>query len=108
MSGFVFACSSEEQPPQDLIDENIYIDLMAEMQMVKSLQETVAPDSNFTDSLVPRIMNKYNVTESQFKKSHVYYRNQTEQQEQRINEAIERLRMDRVSRDTSARAPQLQ
>lgn len=94
-------CMEEEPPPPDLIEEDTYIDLLVEMQLVKSYQEKVLPDSNLADSLMPKIMTKYEVTEDQFKRSHTYYQQQISEQQQRISEAIDRLRKDQYMHEPS-------
>lgn len=87
-------CLMGKDSPPDLIKEDTYINLMVEMQLVKILQESVPPDSNVTDSLIPKVFEKYNVTKEQFKRSHNYYQQQISAQQRRIDEAIERLRKD--------------
>ena len=95
-------CEEEQPPPPDLIKEDTYIDLLVEMQMVKSLQETLLPNSNVSDTLIPKVMNKYGVTVDQFRRSHSYYEQQITEQRERIDEAIERMRVDQSSWDPSA------
>lgn len=95
-------CMEEDSPPPDLIQEDTYIDLLVEMQLVKSYQERVFPDSNITDSLLPKIMDEYGITVDQFKRSHHYYQDQVSQQQERINEAIDRLHSDKYTREPSS------
>ena len=94
-------CMHEESPPPDLIGEDTYIDLLVEMQLVKSYQERVLPDSSVTDSLIPKIMDRYGVTEDQFGRSHRCYQDQITEQQERINEAIDRLHSDKYNRESS-------
>lgn len=94
-------CMQEGSPPPDLIDEDTYIDLLVEMQLVKSYQERIIPDSSSTDGLIPKIMEHYGVTEDQFRRSHLYYQDQISEQQKRISEAIDRLHSDKYTRESS-------
>lgn len=90
-----------EKPPQHIIKEDVYIDLLVELQLLKTYQESLPADSVNTDSLKKKIFDAYNVTEEQFTQSHRYYQENYKEQKERIDEAIERLRMDQVKRDST-------
>lgn len=92
---------NEPQPPENLIEEDRYIDLLAEFQMIRSYQETLPQDSVVVDSLTGVVYEKYGVSREQFIESHNYYRQNFEQQIERLDEAIERIRMDQIQQDTT-------
>lgn len=95
-----YGCSDEPAKPENLIPEDDYIDLIVELQMIRSFMQSPAADSISIDSLIDSVMNKYSTSREQFSTSHNYYQEFPEQQRQRIESAIERLRMDEVQEDT--------
>ncbi len=97
-----FACSNENQPPDNLIDEDIYINLLIELQLLKSYQTQNFSNSATLDSLKQRIFEKYEINKKRFQRSHQFYQNNIEKQTQRIDDAIERLRKDRISSQDSS------
>lgn len=100
---FVFTLGCEQNsPPPELIEEDTYIDLLVELQLLKSYRETVAADSGVVDSLQQQIYSKYDITKEQFRISHDYYQEQYIEQKKRVDKAIERLRMDHVEGDTTS------
>ena len=96
------ACETQQQAPENLIEENAYIDMLAELQLVKSYRQSIAQDSVSADSLERMVYEKYGVSEERFRESHQYYSSQYEKQKERVDEAIERLRMDLVKSDTAS------
>lgn len=82
------------EPPKDLIPEDHYVDLLIDMQHIKTWRN-VEPDSVNADSLKQLIYQRYDVTEAQFLSSHTYYQQQIEQQLIRIDEVIRRLEAER-------------
>ncbi|HYW34175.1 MAG TPA: DUF4296 domain-containing protein [Balneolaceae bacterium] len=96
-------CRSHRKTPKNLIPQNKYINLLIELQLLKSYQQEQRPDSSTVDSLRKVIFKKYDVTQQQFEKSHKYYQQHVKAQNKRINEAIERLRKDRMGRQDSLR-----
>lgn len=90
------ACTGyvNDDPPKNLIDEDTYINLLIELQLLKSYQESVPPDSTNIDSLKSLIFNKYNVSELVFRLSHDYYQKQVGEQRQRVVRAIDSLRKE--------------
>lgn len=92
----VWGCSDEPPKPDNLINEKKYIDLMVELQLVRSFGETTQADSATVDSLTAEVFKKYNTTESAFQQSHNYYQHFPKQQLHRIEKAIEQLKMDQV------------
>lgn len=98
----IFAgCSNSVQQPDSLIPEEKYISLLAELQLVRSYAENASTDSLSTDSLITVIFNKYNTSNAVFTESHNYYQQFPKDQKERINKAIELLKMDRVESDTT-------
>lgn len=95
-SGSMFSCMGPErpEPPKDLIPEDHYVDLLIDMQHIKTWRN-VEPDSVNADSLKQLIYQRYDVTEAQFLSSHTYYQQQIEQQLIRIDEVIRRLEAER-------------
>lgn len=89
-------CSGDSQKPKELIAEDTYIDLLVELQLVRSYGESNYADSLTVDSLTTEVFERYEVSDSVFYQSHQYYQQFPEEQEIRIDEAIERLKMDQV------------
>lgn len=92
----IAACSdyATEAPPENLLKEDTYINLLIELQLLKSYQESIPPDSTDIDSLKNEIFDRYGATEQQFRISHDYYQIQVEEQRQRVIRAIDSLRME--------------
>jgi hypothetical protein len=93
---FVTNCSQEPNKPKDVITQDQYIDLLVELQLVRTFGENAETDSLTLDSLATVVFDKYDVTRESFQRSHRYYQQFPEQQKQRIETAIERLKMDKV------------
>ncbi len=92
-------CSDDSQKPKELIDEDQYIDLLVELQLVRTYGESSYGDSLTVDSLATEVFNQYGVSDSVFYKTHQYYQQFPKEQEIRIEKAIERLKMDQVAND---------
>lgn len=90
------SCSDDPQKPDNLIDEDTYTDLMVELQLIRAYGENAETDSTTIDSLTTEVFQKYDVTAESFMESHKYYEHFPEQQKARTEEAIERLKMDKV------------
>lgn len=96
----VLGCSNDK--PDNLLAEDTYVDLLVELQLLRSYQQN-HPNASRVDSLRNVIFDKYNANEEQFKRSHEYYQQDIDRQSERIKEAIERLRKDRIAdSDTAA------
>ncbi|MDX1671849.1 MAG: DUF4296 domain-containing protein [Balneolaceae bacterium] len=91
---FLATSCGEREKPENLIPEDTYIDILVEIQLAKSYQKSLPPDSIVYDSLNKKILGRYDVTKEQFEYSHQYYQQQLAEQTKRIDEAIERLRKD--------------
>lgn len=94
---------SNGQKPDDLIDEQTYIKLLAELQLTKSYRDILPADSLVADSLRSEVYEKYDITEERFKLSHRYYQSQNVEQQERIEQAIELLRVDEVEGQDSSK-----
>lgn len=92
-------CSDKTPKPDELIPEDQYIELMVELQLVRSYGETMQTDSAFVDSLTNEVFEKYEVTDSTFQQSHNYYQQFPQEHVQRIEKAIEQLKMDQVGNE---------
>lgn len=95
-------CSSEQQPPENLIAEDTYIDMMVEFQLLETYQNSMPIDSVNTDSLEKVIFEKYTVTEAEFLESKDYYQQDFKAQAKRVDKAIEQLRIDEVQEDSTS------
>lgn len=91
------SCFNQNDRPSDLLPEKTYINLMVELQLLKSYQERQRSDSTNADSLRNAIFKKYGASEQRFSESHRYYQEDIEAQRERISQAIEKLRKDRIS-----------
>ncbi|MFH5833250.1 DUF4296 domain-containing protein [Halalkalibaculum sp. DA3122] len=93
-------CSEEltNPPPENLIGEDTYIDLIIELQLLESYRTSMPRDSLRVsiDSLRQVIFDKYDVTEQQFVSSHQYFHRQVKPQVDRISRAIDSLRQQMV------------
>ena len=97
----LLSCSENSSKPDKLIEEDKYIDLMVELQLVRSYGENNSLDSLIVDSLTDEVFQKYEITDSVFVQSHNYYQQFPKKQQKRIEKAIERLKMDQVTDTTS-------
>ncbi|HET6528857.1 MAG TPA: DUF4296 domain-containing protein [Balneolaceae bacterium] len=100
-----FGCKQTPEKPERLIPEKKYINLLVELQLVRSFSETTSKDSLSTDSLMQEVFNKYDISRQVFEQSHKYYEKFPKQQKERINRAIELLKLDQVRNDTTQTAP---
>lgn len=99
LSILLTACFEEDTPPY-LIEEDTYINMLAELQLVKSYRQNFAADTAKVDSLRNLIYQRYDITEEQFRLSHNFYQQDPVKQKERVDMAIERLRMDEVQSDS--------
>jgi hypothetical protein len=102
------SCTENPERPSQLIPEEKYIDLLVELQLVNSYTYHMGADSTTIDSLTKEVFMEYGVTREAFMESHTYYQEFPKQQKERVDAAMERLRMDRVedTTDTSGRPDQ--
>lgn len=93
----VSGCVGPEAPPkpENLIEEDVYIDLVVEMQHITTYRNAL-PDIISADSLKSIVFQKYEITEEQFIASHKYYQHQVESHISRIERAIERIESEKL------------
>lgn len=97
------ACSENPQKPSELIPESKYVELLVELQLVRSYGENADVDSVTVDSLAAEVYKRYGITGEQFRESHRYYEQFPQHQKERIEKAIEQLKMDQVEpKDTTS------
>lgn len=95
LMGSVSCVGPEKVPkPDNLLPEDVYIDLMVEVQHLITYRNSY-PDSVNIDSLSTLIYNKYQVTEEDFLVSHEYYQKHVKEQIARIDEALRRLNVEK-------------
>lgn len=94
------SCNQSPQKPDPLIPEKKYVNLLVELQLVRSYSKVAGKDSLSTDSLAQQVFNEYGISRQVFEENHTYYQKFPKQQKERINRAIELLKMDKVERDT--------
>ena len=92
----LMGCEQDSRKPKDVIAENTYVDLLVELQLVRSYAQNAQTDSLLIDSLTKSVFEKYEITGQTFWESHNYYQQFPEKQKTRIDKAIERLKMDQV------------
>lgn len=102
IGGTLGGCKTQEEPPENLIPEDTYIDLMVEFQLLESYRNSMPADSVATDSLKEVIFKKYSVSEDQFLDSKEYYEQDYKSHIKRVEKAIEQLRIDQVQEDSTA------
>lgn len=88
------ACSNNDhiaEKPDNLLNEEKYVDLLFEMQMLKVLQYYFPPQDT-VDSLKRAIFDQYEVEEDSFIESHRYYQSHLDEQLERVDKVIERLK----------------
>jgi len=87
----ILACDSEKtDAPKDLIPEQKYIQLLAEMEVIKVYLETEI-DSASAREKMEYVFEEYGVTQDQFLRSNAYYEKNAVDQHRRIEEASEWL-----------------
>lgn len=102
----LISCSDDSQKPENIIAEDKYINLLVELQLVRSYGESNYADSLTVDSLAEEVFERYEISDSVFYRSHQYYQQFPKEQINRIEKAIERLKMDQVvnGEDTTSAA----
>jgi hypothetical protein len=94
----ITGCSSSPEKPQNLVSEDTYTAMLVELQLVRSYGENAKVDSTEIDSLTAEVYNKYDVSTQQFQQSHGYYQHFPKKQKVRVENAIEQLKMELVTR----------
>ena len=100
----MWGCSTGPEKPDNLIPEKKYISLLVELQLVRSFAENAQTEIATVDSLSSEVYDRYSVTSEQFIASHNYYQKFPEEQKERVERAIEQLKMDLVTETDSSAA----
>ncbi|NGP88190.1 DUF4296 domain-containing protein [Fodinibius halophilus] len=100
-----FVGCNDEEKPENLIPEEKYTPMLVEMQLLKSYSENSKVDTTTVDSLTSEVFKKYEVTQNQFHKSHTYYQQFPAEQKKRVEQAIEKLKMELVTKNDSTSTP---
>lgn len=97
----------EIKPPADLISEDVYLQMLTELQLYNawvSLSDTL----NNPDSLKLAIFTKYDVSEPQFSSSHRYYQSDFTAQNTRIDSVLKLLDAEkkRINQESTILIPE--
>lgn len=89
------ACSDtgpdRPERPDDLLDEDRYIDILAELHIVQALEDTYQ-DTTLHEQALERVLENYDVRHQQFQSTHNYYmRADPGRQRERMEKVRERL-----------------
>ncbi len=76
--------------PSDLIEEETYISLLVEFELIHTLHEARG-DTEDTIRFRKMVMDEYGVTEEQFRRSHAWYEQEIREQLERYRTALDRL-----------------
>lgn len=82
----VTAGCEQTTAPDDLIDEETYIKILAEMHLLAAVRETYDDEQRYT-KLQEAVLEHYNITREQFERSHDYYFRDMDEQQRRFREA---------------------
>ncbi|MEO9884289.1 MAG: DUF4296 domain-containing protein [Balneola sp.] len=101
------SCTQETNitKPDQLLDEDVYLDLFYELELLSIYQERGA-SSSVIDSLNEEIFKKYDISDTLFRSSHEFYQSQLTKQQIRTDTVLARLEreMSRFNRQDSLRA----
>lgn len=101
--GFL-GCNSAPEKPKNIVPESKYVKLLVELQLIRSYSKNADTDSTTVDSLTSEVYEKYGVSREQFHKSHTYYQHFPQKQKNRIEQAIEKLKMELVTKQDSTKS----
>ena len=92
VSASVSGCSKDEQPPENLLPEEVYIRLLGELHLAHNLGDLEPENQAMIDSVLTEIFSEYNTSEEQFRLSHYYYQEDLDGQIKRVDKLQEKLR----------------
>ncbi|MEX2585352.1 MAG: DUF4296 domain-containing protein [Balneolaceae bacterium] len=92
---FLLSCESPPDPPEDLIEEEAYTNLIAELTLARSLINTRSA-LHVEDSLRQVLFEHYGTNRNQFDRSHAWYQRQPERQMARLDSINAIFREQRV------------
>ncbi|MEX1062316.1 MAG: DUF4296 domain-containing protein [Balneolaceae bacterium] len=87
-------CRPEPQKPDNLVQESVYTNLLAELYLTKNFVESVGLLEK-EDSLQAIVFDHYDVTREQFEESHKFYQRQVPDQVARIDSVRNMLQRER-------------
>ena len=88
---FAVQCTTDDEPPENVIDEETYIDLLVELNLTRNLIR-IRGDFHSEDSLRQEVFSHYGIDRSRFEKSHAWYEQQPHRQIARMDTVADRLR----------------
>lgn len=83
-------CQKEDEPPEELISEDVYRDLLMETVMTGYYIQLMGIEDQ-RDSLFAVLFDEYGVTQAAYDSSHAWYHRDVEAQTQRIESIREEL-----------------
>jgi hypothetical protein len=92
----LLGCSSESNPPDELIDEQTYEQIFMEFAIINQLDKRILEDRS-PEELKQLVYEHYDVTEEEFRISHEYYEQNVEEQLERVRDMSDILREERDS-----------
>lgn len=87
-ASLLFSCGDDK--PDDLIPEDIYLDLLVELEMAHSFFIS-SEDSMKVKELVAAVFEHYGITPDRFERSHLWYDADIDEQILRYRRALDRL-----------------
>ncbi len=75
-----------ESPPPDLIEEETYINILAEIHLLAAIHDHFENEQKYTETQ-EAILEHYDISRDQFERSHDYYHRDMDAQLQRLREA---------------------
>ncbi|MEX2602474.1 MAG: DUF4296 domain-containing protein [Balneolaceae bacterium] len=90
----VVGCNSEPAPPEKMISEPEYQDLLVEVFMVQYMVELDELEEK-RDSMMNALFDRYNLTSEEFSMIHQYYQRDPARQLERIDVIREKLANER-------------
>ncbi len=82
--------------PADLIDEDLYIDLLVEAHLLSVIHQ-IYDEPEIHEKARRLVLGNYNISPEQFDRSHRYYSRDVEAQQERLKEARRRLEEEHSS-----------
>jgi len=86
------ACSDKDKPPENLLPEDTYTRLLAELHVANNLEKLDTDNQEVVDSVLTEIFSEYDTNEEHFRESHYFYQKDLQGQIQRIEKIQKTLR----------------
>lgn len=86
----VFTACEEEQKPENLLPERVFINLIAEVEVLETYRNQ-AEDTVSVAILRDSVFTHYDATEQQFYRTEAYYQQRPEKYKALLDSALERL-----------------